>query len=76
VIVLQIVEQVIESSVVSPLVMGKEVRIHPLAVLSAFIFFGGLFGFVGVLLAVPMAGMTQAVIRYLRTRDVKASEAS
>ena len=76
VIVLQVIEQVIESSVVSPLVMGKEVRIHPLAVLSAFIFFGGLFGFVGVLLAVPMAGMTQAVIRYLRTRDVKASEAS
>ncbi len=65
VVILQIVEQVIESSIVSPMVMGKEVKIHPLAVLSAFIFFGGLFGFVGVLLAVPMAGMTKAIISYL-----------
>ena len=65
-LVVQFSEQILESNIVSPQVMGKHVRIHPLVVLSSLIFFGGVFGFVGVLLAVPIAGTIKVVYQYIR----------
>lgn len=64
VLLLQLIEQVLEGSVIQPNVLGKQVHIHPLAILSALLFFGGLFGFAGVLLAVPLAGTIKACIDY------------
>ena len=65
VIIWLLIEQVIESSVLQPHVYGKQVHIHPLVVLSSLLFFGGLFGFAGVLLAVPMAGTIKSSVYYL-----------
>ncbi|MFP4187361.1 MAG: AI-2E family transporter, partial [Acholeplasmataceae bacterium] len=65
VLISAIVQQLLESSIVQPKVMGMKVKIHPLAVLSSLIFFGGLFGLVGVLLAVPLAGTIKASFRYM-----------
>jgi putative permease len=64
VIGLQLVEQALEGSIIQPNVLGKQVHIHPLAVLSALLFFGGVFGFAGVLLAVPLTGTIKASIDY------------
>ena len=66
-VALQILEQIIESSVVSPLILGNKVQIHPLLVLSSLIFFGGIFGFVGVLLAVPLAATIKSSLEYFRS---------
>ncbi|MFA5526520.1 MAG: AI-2E family transporter, partial [Acholeplasmataceae bacterium] len=74
VIVLQLVEQVLESSVIQPNVLGKQVHIHPLAVLSALLFFGGIFGFAGVLLAVPLTGTMKASIDYFSELNDKEDE--
>jgi len=62
--ILNIVEEILESSLVQPNVFSKQVHIHPLAVLSSFIFFGGVFGLVGFILAVPIAGMIKVTFRY------------
>lgn len=64
VIALQLIEQALEGSVIQPNVLGKQVHIHPLAILSALLFFGGVFGFAGVLLAVPLTGTIKAAIQY------------
>lgn len=64
VIIVHLTEQALESSIIQPNVLGKQVHIHPLAILSALIFFGGVFGFVGVLLAVPLAGTIKATLDY------------
>ncbi len=64
VVILQLVEQALEGSIIQPNVLGKQVHIHPLAVLSALLFFGGVFGFAGVLLAVPMTGTIKASLDY------------
>ena len=64
VVILQLIEQVLEGSIIQPNVLGKQVHIHPLAVLSALLFFGGVFGFAGVLLAVPMTGTIKASLDY------------
>ncbi|HOI85745.1 MAG TPA: AI-2E family transporter [Acholeplasmataceae bacterium] len=64
VIALQLIEQALEGSIIQPNVLGKQVHIHPLAILSALLFFGGVFGFAGVLLAVPLTGTIKAALQY------------
>ena len=66
VIVIFFIEQLLEMSIIQPTVLGKQVHIHPLLVLSSLIFFGGLFGFVGVLLAVPLAATLKVVFEYIK----------
>jgi putative permease len=71
IIILQIIEQIIEGSIVQPLVLGNKVQIHPLLVLSSLIFFGGIFGFVGVLLAVPLAATLKSSLEYFKSLNKK-----
>ncbi len=66
VLLIHLLEQALESSVLQPLVYGKSVHIHPLIVLSSILFFGSIFGFAGVLLAVPLAGTLKASYDYFK----------
>ena len=76
IIILQIIEQIIEGSIVQPLVLGNKVQIHPLLVLSSLIFFGGIFGFVGVLLAVPLAATLKSSLEYFKSLNKKKPKQS
>lgn len=60
--------QQIESHLLQPLIMGKAVSLHPLAV--TFSVAGGsiIFGAVGALFAVPILAVVNAVVRYLANR--------
>lgn len=58
--------QALESYVVTPRLVGERVGLHPVAVIFALAAFGQLFGFVGVLLAVPLAGVLLVTLRELR----------
>jgi predicted PurR-regulated permease PerM len=57
--------QTIESYLVYPLVMSRAVSLHPAAVMFALLIMGTLFGFVGVLLAVPLVTALQVLLREL-----------
>jgi phosphoribosylaminoimidazole-succinocarboxamide synthase len=57
--------QVLESYVITPRLVGERVGLHPLAVIFALAAFGQLFGFVGVLLAVPLAAVLLVALREL-----------
>ena len=59
--------QVLETYVVTPRLVGERVGLHPVAVLFVLAAFGQLFGFVGVLLAVPLAAVMLVGLRELRT---------
>ena len=61
-----IIFQIVQDNVVQPFVMGHETKIHPMLVLSAFIFFGYLWGVVGIILAIPITGMIRSVSHYIR----------
>lgn len=61
-----IIFQVVQDNVVQPFVMGHETKIHPMLVLSAFIFFGYLWGVVGIILAIPITGMIRSTTHYIR----------
>ena len=58
--------QALESYVVTPRLVGERVGLHPVAVIFALAAFGQLFGFVGVLLAVPLAATLLVGLRELR----------
>ena len=58
--------QVLESYVFTPRLVGERVGLHPVAVIFALAAFGQLFGFVGLLLAVPLAAVLLVALRELR----------
>lgn len=53
VILVIIVEQTIEGRVLSPLILGNELDIHPLVILFLLLISGSVFGFMGLVLAIP-----------------------
>jgi putative heme transporter len=68
--------QQLEGHVLQPLVMGRAVSIHPLAIVLAIAGGGVLAGIVGALLAVPTVAFLNSAIRVLAARDPAAEEAA
>jgi predicted PurR-regulated permease PerM len=62
------VGQTLESLWITPWLVGDRVGLHPVAVIFALMAFGQLFGFVGVLLAIPAAAATLVALRHLRAQ--------
>ena len=69
VVVLTIVVGSFDGDVLQPLVMGKAVSLHPLAIVFAIAAGGIAMGIVGALIAVPIAGAIYSVAKYLTGRD-------
>jgi predicted PurR-regulated permease PerM len=59
---------VIESLFLTPRLVGERIGLHPLAVIFALLAFGQLFGFVGVLIALPTSAVMLVAIRRVRAR--------
>jgi predicted PurR-regulated permease PerM len=57
--------QSVQGLVIAPLVMGQQVGLHPLVVIAAVYIGGDLFGFVGILLAVPGAAVVVVLLKAL-----------
>ena len=68
--------QQLEGHVLQPLVMGRAVSIHPLAIVLAIAGGGVLAGIVGALLAVPTVAFLNSAIRVLLASDPAAEEAA
>jgi predicted PurR-regulated permease PerM len=58
--------QVLEGTVITPLIVGERIGLHPVAVILALLAFGQIFGFFGVLLALPASAMLLVALRHLR----------
>jgi predicted PurR-regulated permease PerM len=55
--------QVVESLVLTPRLVGERIGLSPLAVIFALLAFGHLFGFVGVLIALPVSALLLVALR-------------
>ena len=64
--------QFIEGNVLYPKLVGSSININPVWLMFALLAFGALFGFVGLLLAVPLAAIGGVLVRY-GVRKYKAS---
>lgn len=58
--------QMLEGMLVTPWLVGKRIGLHPLAVIFALMAFGQLFGFFGVLLALPASAALLVGLRHVR----------
>ena len=67
-----IVGQFIEGNILHPLLVGKSVGLHPVWLMFALFAFGALFGFVGLLIAVPAAAAVAVLVRFAINRYLES----
>jgi predicted PurR-regulated permease PerM len=64
VIAVFLIGQVVEGNIITPKFVGERVGLHPVWMIFAMFAFGYLFGFVGLLLAVPLAAAIAVLLRF------------
>ncbi len=67
------VGQFLEGFFLTPRLVGERIGLHPVAVLFALIIFGKLFGFFGVLLALPASAVSLVLIQFGWSLYIKSS---
>ncbi len=65
IVVVFMVGQALEGMVLTPLLVGDRIGLHPVAVIFAILAGGELFGFTGVLLALPVAAVIMVLVRHV-----------
>lgn len=65
--------QALEGMVLSPLLVGDRIGLHPVAVIFAVMAGGQLFGFVGVLVALPVAAVIVVLLRHFYARYLESN---
>lgn len=65
VVLVFVVGQLIEGTVLTPRLVGERIGLHPVAVIFAVMAGGQLYGFFGILLALPVAAVAMVLLRHL-----------
>jgi len=65
--------QAVEGMLLSPILVGDRIGLHPVAVIFAVMAGGQLFGFFGVLLALPVAAVIVVLLRYAKQQYIESS---
>ncbi|MFZ7127991.1 MAG: AI-2E family transporter [Desulfobacterales bacterium] len=55
--------QLLDGNLLAPLLLSRVVNLHPIAVIVAILFFGGIWGFMGLFFAIPLATLIHAVMK-------------
>lgn len=66
------VGQFIEGNILQPRLVGKSVGLHPVWLMFALFAFGALFGFVGLLIAVPASAAIAVLVRFAISRYLES----
>jgi predicted PurR-regulated permease PerM len=64
---------IMDGYVLSPRLVGASVGLHPVWIMFALLAFGALFGFTGLIVAVPVAAALGALMRFLARRYRESS---
>lgn len=73
VLIVFMVGQMFEGMILTPLLVGEKIGLHPVAVIFAVLAGGQLFGFFGILLALPVASVIMVMLRYTHERYVSSN---
>jgi predicted PurR-regulated permease PerM len=60
--------QIVESNFLTPKLIGHKVGLHPVWLIFGLFVFGSLFGFIGVIIAVPLTAIIGVIIKYFSTK--------
>lgn len=75
IIVAYVVIQILDGNVLVPLLFSEAVNLHPVAIIVAVLFFGGIWGLWGVFFAIPLATLIKAIINAWPRRETAAATA-
>jgi predicted PurR-regulated permease PerM len=64
--------QFIEGNILQPKLMGSRIGLHPVWLMFALFAFGAMFGFVGLLIAVPAAAVVGVLVRFALSRYLES----
>ena len=64
--------QLLEGVLLTPLLVGDKTGLHPVVVIFSILIGGQLFGFVGVLLALPVAAVLMVIVRHIHASYMKS----
>ena len=71
------VEQILETGFIVPRVVGKHVGVHPLLIMLSLLFFGFMFGILGLIIAVPSVALLSILFeQYKETKKISFLEGS
>jgi len=73
--VVYVIIQTLDGNVLVPLLFSEAVNLHPVAIILAVLFFGGIWGLWGVFFAIPLATLIKAIINAWPTPEPTAPEA-
>ena len=65
--------QMIDANIVIPWLFSEVVNLHPIAIIVAVLFFGSLWGILGVFIAIPLAALIQSVLVIIAERALASS---
>lgn len=74
VFLVNIILQFIEGNIFQPVIMGRALEIHPLIIIVSILFFGSLFGTLGVIFASPIAATIRVLIDFYKERQALRAE--
>lgn len=63
VLIIIVILQGLESWLITPKIQSKSIKVHPILVLFSLIFFGSIWGVIGMIVAVPLLAIIQTTIR-------------
>ena len=66
------VGQLLESFVLTPMLVGDKIGLHPVAVIFSVMAGGQLFGFIGILIALPVAAVVMVLLRHAHDRYLRS----
>ncbi len=66
-----LVIQALDGNILVPLLFSEAVNLHPIAIIVAVLFFGGIWGIWGVFFAIPLATLVKAVINAWPRTDIE-----
>jgi len=66
------VGQLLESFILTPLLVGDKIGLHPVAVIFSVMAGGQLFGFFGILIALPVAAVVMVLLRHAHERYIQS----
>lgn len=65
--------QLLEGMIITPWLIGERIGLHPVMVIFALLAFGQLFGFFGILLALPVSAVLLVWLRYIQHSYLKSN---
>lgn len=71
VLIVCVVIQTIEADFLTPLIQGKQTKIHPLIIIISLLVFSNIFGFIGMLISVPMTAIIMITLKHYPIKLVK-----